>query len=451
MLRFYIALWASKFFLFIYRLTGRSRNDRPGLLALKICPDFLKRIGKPKLVVAVTGTNGKTTVASLVSNILKSDNKKVSYNDWGANMFPGHAVCLMNSVNIFNRPKKDAAVLELDELTADISLPYINPNYLIVTNIARDSIRRNAHTEHIFNHLDKGIRNASNIIAIMNADDPISSFLYDNGSSLYYSIKGTKNEPFITNIDDFNICPNCGSKPVYEYRNYRHIGKFRCEKCGLKSKDSDYSAEVDYDNHNLIINNDKYKMFSNAIFNNYNLVAIVALFKHMGYDTMKLQEYVSKLVMPSNREKEEIVNGKRIIRQVAKGQNGSSCSTVFSYITSIETKKQVILLVDEVFGDSNKVETITWVYETDYELLNNDNISRIIVVGERYLDYKLRLKLAGIDESKFYCVRKEEEALQYIDFNDNNDLYILYDVDSVSRAASLSEHIKENILKGEIK
>jgi len=35
-------------------------------------------------------------------------------------------------------------------------------------------------------------------------------------------------------------------------------------------------------------------------------------------------------------------------------------------------------------------------YETDFEYLKNENIKKIIVAGQRYLDYKLRLRLAEI-------------------------------------------------------
>ena len=60
------------------------------------------------------------------------------------------------------------------------------------------------------------------------------------------------------------------------------------------------------------------------------------------------------------------------------------------------SKKELILLLDEHYGDDPNIETITWLYETDFEYLKNENIKKIIVAGQRYLDYKLRLRLAGI-------------------------------------------------------
>ena len=76
MIRFFIALWISKVVMFIFKLTGSERNDWPGLLAYKLCPDFLKYISKPPLVIAITGTNGKTTTSALIANKFMADDSE---------------------------------------------------------------------------------------------------------------------------------------------------------------------------------------------------------------------------------------------------------------------------------------------------------------------------------------------------------------------------------------
>ena len=105
--KFFLGLWAAKFLMLIYKIRGIEKNDRPGLLAYRFCDNFIKYISKPKLVIGVTGTNGKTTVSSLITDILRLDGKTVSYNDWGANNLAGHTRCLLDAVTIFNKPRKD--------------------------------------------------------------------------------------------------------------------------------------------------------------------------------------------------------------------------------------------------------------------------------------------------------------------------------------------------------
>ena len=64
-LRFFFALWISKCVRLALRLLRRNATYFPGLVALKLSPDFMGRIGKPGKIIAVTGSNGKTTVSNL--------------------------------------------------------------------------------------------------------------------------------------------------------------------------------------------------------------------------------------------------------------------------------------------------------------------------------------------------------------------------------------------------
>ena len=83
-IRFIIALWAGKFFLWLYKHTGHTRNDKPGMASMRLCDYFLRDVAKPKLTVAVTGTNGKSTISSMIADILEMEGKTVAFNDWGA-------------------------------------------------------------------------------------------------------------------------------------------------------------------------------------------------------------------------------------------------------------------------------------------------------------------------------------------------------------------------------
>ena len=70
-LRFLLALWLAKLSVPALKITRHNGTDFPGSLALKLCPDFLRYVGKPGTIIAVTGTNGKTTVSNLLTDILE--------------------------------------------------------------------------------------------------------------------------------------------------------------------------------------------------------------------------------------------------------------------------------------------------------------------------------------------------------------------------------------------
>ena len=99
---FYIALIIAKLHLAILKLFHKEKDDKPGFLAYKLCPNFLEKLNKPDIVIGITGTNGKTTTTNLLAEALKKCDYNVIYNDWGANTSGVYSRFLIECVNIFN-------------------------------------------------------------------------------------------------------------------------------------------------------------------------------------------------------------------------------------------------------------------------------------------------------------------------------------------------------------
>lgn len=448
-IQFWIALWAGKLFLWWYKKTGHTRNDRPGMVSMRLCFDFLEYVAKPELTIAVSGTNGKTTVSSVVASLLREQGKTVSFNDWGANHHAGHARCLLDAVSIFNRPTKDAVIIEMDELISPINVPKIKPNYLIVTNLARDSMERNAHPEYIGAQLEKAAEGSPDTVVILNADDPLSYFVGQKNRHLYFGVfdQHTHSLPALAN--DFTVCPHCGAKPEYHYRNYRHIGDFECPNCGLKSPNRDFFIQS-VENNQIVMSEPegiyRYPIISGAVHNLYNLAAVIALFRDMGLSSKELSAGLKKAALPVSRESRQMVAGIELITQVAKGQNPTAVSTVFENVVKDPSEKQIILMLDEVFADPNKTETVAWIYDTDYEYLNNEHIHKIVIGGERYLDHRLRLLLAGVPAEKLVYMRDIYETANHVDFDGISKIYVLHDVNSITRGKQVRDAVKERII-----
>lgn len=443
-MRFYLALWASKFYLFIKKLMGQGRSDRAGLLAAKICPEILTKVNKPKTVILVTGTNGKTTVTHLIYNILKRDGKKIGFNDWNANMRAGHIRCLIDSVNIFNKPNKDVAILECDEMTSNLTVPEIKPDYVIVTNICRDSIRRNSYPEFIFNKINEGVTKSGSTL-ILNADDPISSFLGKSNKKIFVSIDKFNKDGVYENISpDFNVCPECNTLVNYEYKHYRHIGKFKCPNCKLESFKGDYKVTKVSEN-TFTLNGIEYPKLSDNLFNIYNESQVIVLLKQLGYDFKFIQNALANSSIPKSRENLEIEKDIKIYSQMAKGQNSSALSTVLENLSKLKNKKQIVLLLDEVYEGLDAQETITWLYDSDFELLNKLNLEKIVVTGPRYLDYIVRLKLAGVKENKIEVSPDYKEAYKLLNLDKKSDIYVLYEVERRPMSREVVESLKERI------
>lgn len=449
MLRFYFALWVSKLAAWVLKLRGRERDDRPGLLANRICPDFLAKIRKPPLVITVTGTNGKSTTTALLNNKLVAEGKKVSFNDWGANMNAGYALNLMRCVNIFNKPVYDASILEADERLLDKTMGMIRPNYILVTNICKDSLRRNGHPEFIFDIINRTFDElGDHTTAILNANDPISSQLADHSPRVYFGMSDIRAHPFENRVKDIAVCPKCGSEIKYNYRIYRHIGDFYCPDCDFRTPESKYYvSSADLKNRVMTVVEDgetwEYPLISDAVYNVYNVLSCVAVLRELGESKEEISEFLKTQQVTKIRETCKEYNGIKYYTYGAKSQNVSAASTVFEYMAKEPSDKDLVLLMDEVQDGNHPTETLTWLYETDFEFLNSPNIKKIIVGGHMYLNHQLRLLLAGVPREKIVCVEKESDIPKYVDRDGIEKVYVLFEIDFLFKALHMRDAIME--------
>lgn len=442
-MRFYIALLVSKIYIFLTNIFCKHKSDRIGLLAARICPDVLYKLSKPKLVIMVTGTNGKSTTTTIIANMLKEAGYNLEYSYWGANFLAGHIRTLLDCVNIFNKSKKDACILECDELSLIKSMPAVKPQYLLVTNICRDSIRRNAYPDYIFNRLDEGINTYKDVTLILNANDPFSSYLGQNNKRIFVGANKIYDYSAYAGFsNEFLTCPKCNSMIEYEFRHYRHIGKYKCPKCGFKNFDAKYVWEDIKDNE-IIINKEKYKSISSDVFNIYNEVMIVSLLKELGFDKDKINNLLKNVTIPKSREGFDKYKGINIYRKCGKGQNGTAPSIIFESISRNKNDKELILIMDAEIG-FNAHATMTWLYDNDFELLNDSSVKKIIITGVNTLDYKLRLLLAGISEDKIIISEDYKEAHKYLSL-DKSDIYLICDVDYGDWGIEVTENIKKRL------
>lgn len=216
-LRFLFALWMAKLSIPALKITRHNGTDFPGSLAVKLCPDFLKYIGKPAHIVAVTGTNGKTTVANMLGDVLTAEGKRVLSNRAGSNIVSGISTALLKGCDLLGRirPGYDLAVLEVDERSAPKVYPYVKPEYIAVTNLFRDSIMRNAHPGYIADILTRSFPRESKLI--LNADDLISGSVAPENQRVYFGIDRLPTDVTACEnlLNDMRICPKwCGEAAV---------------------------------------------------------------------------------------------------------------------------------------------------------------------------------------------------------------------------------------------
>ena len=445
-LRFFAALWAAKLSVPALKITGHNGTNFPGELALKICPDFLKYIGKPEKIIAVTGTNGKTTVCNMTVDILEKAGHKVLNNRLGSNINSGISTSLIVGANLFGKAKFKMAVFEVDERSSLRIYPYVKPDYVLITNLFRDSIMRNAHPEYIANFLTNAIPKSSKLI--LNADDLISCRVAPENERVYFGIHQMDSDitECINLINDMQICPKCQAKLKYEYLRYHHIGRAYCPDCDFKSPSYNYSADnIDIHNMTMTVKDKEgkteYKLLSDSIFNVYNMVAVVSLLCELGMTHENIRRYMSAVNIVESRYNSKKEGNVQVVMQMAKEKNALAVTRAFDYVSSLPGQKELFLMMNCLGDVKHWSENTCWLYDCDFEFVNRDDIVKIVATGARAKDYKLRLLFAGVPEEKIVCVADEFEATEYLDYTPGNSIYMFYGTDSLGLAQKVREKV----------
>lgn len=453
-IRFYIALWAAKSSQLLLKLLGRNASYFPGKVATKICKDFLGQITPPKTVIAVTGTNGKTTVSNLISSILAENGYSVTNNSFGSNVQAGVISALVEDATLLGKPKKDIAILEVDERSSLLIYPYLKPDYLVCNNIMRDSLKRNAHTEFISYIINKALPSSTKLI--LNADDLIAASLGSaDQKRIFFGLDAEiPIESTPQHIRDIVYCPNCGAALESEYIRYNHIGRLFCTGCDLKSPVPDYVVtNIDRDENSFTVcHADKeecYYLINNNIVNIYNFCAVIALLNEIGLDFEQISKGFSKSKIVKTRFDELTAGDLKITLLMAKGQNPIANSRCYDYVTKYPAdKKGVIVIVDDKDDNTCNSESTCWLYDSDYSGLADPSINQIVFGGPRCKDHYLRALLAGVSADKISIIENSADAASCLDTELSKNIFILHDLYRPDDAASIKNALIDRVEGG---
>lgn len=447
-IRYYLAFYLAKLSVVALKIIRRDATQFPGKLAITICPNFLQMIEKPKTIIAVTGTNGKTTVCNMIEDCLRENNYEFIDNQLGSNTNSGIASTFIKGAKLSGKQKKDMAVFEIDERSSIRIYPFMKPTYLICTNLFRDSLMRNAHTEFISSMLTNNIPKETKLI--LNGDDLIVSNLAPDNERVYFGINrlDTDTDTCQNIARDIIVCPKCDSKLKYEFVRYNHIGRAHCSKCDFSSPKIDYEVtNIDFENKKMTIRheekNEVYDIINNNIINIYNMLATITLLRELGLTDEQINPVLKKQKIVDTRYFKETVGKVEVVTQLAKGMNPIACSRAFDYVRKENGNKAVFVLLDDLHEAASGSENIAWHYDTDYEFLNDDSIKQILTAGARYLDTKVRLEMADIPMEKVVCQRDEISLVDKLELNGIDKVFILHDLYSIK----LKEEIKDRVVK----
>lgn len=444
-IRYFFALYVAKAAQFFLKLLGRNASYFPGVVATKICKDFLSYVTPPKTVIAVTGTNGKTTVSNLLTSILRKNGYTVTNNSFGSNVQVGVISALIEDTSLTGKPKKDIAVLEVDERSSLLVYPRLAPDFLICNNIMRDSLKRNAHTEFISYIINSAVPAKTKLI--LNADDIICGRLGpDCRERTYFGLEAEK--PAVSlpqHIRDIVYCPVCGEKLEYDYVRYNHIGRCKCPACGTITPVPDYAVtRIDRENNTFTVTHagteETYELINDNIVNIYNFCGVIALLHQLGLNQEQIAKGFSGSELVKTRYDSVRSGDLNITVMMAKGQNPIACARCYDYAAKIPLEnKALLLIVDDLDDNIDNSESTCWLYDCDYSALADPSISQIVFGGPRCRDHYLRAQMAGVSTDKIKIAEDHKEAAMLIDIEKSKDILVLFELYRAPNAAQVKE------------
>ena len=147
----------------------------------------------------------------------------------------GVIVALLGASSFWGRARCSYAVLEVDERGSYLILPYLRPQYLIITNLFRDSFRRNAHVEFITDFIRRAMPPETTMI--VNADDMISNSLCPQNQKVYFGIDVPAGRRGSSNVRSrYDSMSDNHQVMTHHFLRYHHMGRAYCPHCGLEAE-----------------------------------------------------------------------------------------------------------------------------------------------------------------------------------------------------------------------
>ncbi|MDR2896999.1 MAG: MurT ligase domain-containing protein [Propionibacteriaceae bacterium] len=414
------------------RLLGKSGYHLPGMYAYRLSPTVFNFIAKPKDVVFITGTNGKSTTTALVRHILQTAGHKVASNT-ESNTQPGIIAGLLRSTTIFNRSKADVMVLETSEEALPKVVATIRPQTVLLTNIQRDTYQVNLSPNYIYDKICGAL--GDDMTLWLNNEDPhILSLERRFPKTHVYSMAGNdySQAPDSSPFAVTQPCPICQQPIVFDQLNLPSIGQFHCSACDLRSHgDADVRGSAfDLDKGTITIGQRTFPMHYRAPHFAYNYLLAYAYAKSRGISDDTIERAFDSFTNIDGRLETQQLDATRIHYSRFKQETPDTLQSAIDLICLDPGPKTVLVdlhLVDNMPWGPRFAES-GYAYDANFEKLAGANVSRFICTGSVIgYDAANRLRYAGVDPELIEVLPTDDPAdfVRALRSDQPNEAYIL--------------------------
>ena len=425
-MRKFLVIIICKILRFIGKKIGQG-SSLPGQVALKLYPNVLSKIKLPEKIIAVTGSNGKTSTVEMIAHILRSNGLNVIYNAEGSNQIEGVTTFILSAATIGGKLNGDVLLIESDERYAKYTFKHFAPTHYVITNLYRDQLTRNGHPMWVYNAIKESIHDQTTLI--LNADDPlVSLFGKDRENTLWFGADklSTDSDEFTSCYNDGVYCPVCHAPMDYTTYHYNHIGHFDCAVCGYTRQNTNFTVtEADLSEGFIVIDGrHKIDLALKSLYNIYNLLAAYSVASVMGIDAEKIAECINNYTLKNGRVLTFKLGNRKGTFLVAKHENSISYDLSLKVAASDTEGSDVLIIVDAV---SRKYFTsdVSWLYDIDFHLLDTENVKNIVLAGTYANDLAARFSYTGIKDYKIKVTESIAEGVAMLNNDSADKIYVI--------------------------
>ena len=389
-MRMFLAILVCKLLRFIGKLVGKG-SSLPGEYALKICPDVLRRVKLPEHIIAVTGSNGKTSTVEMIAAILRESGQEVVYNAEGSNQIEGVTTLILCSSTFTGKMRGDVLLLESDERYARLSFKWFHPTHFVILPAV---------------HPDTTL--------VLNADDPlVSCFARGHGKVKWFGLEkcsiSTAEHQGV--YHDGARCPVCGGPMEYGCYHYEHIGHYHCPACGHSRHAPDFAVTaLDLAAGKLTIDGGTdISLAFKSIYNVYNILAAWSVCSLAGADKQVMARVINNYILKNGRMVRFTLGGHRGTLLTSKHENSVAYNTNLSYIRAAGEPCSVLIIVDAISRKYFTGET-SWLWDVDFGRLDCGTVQKVILCGKYVHDLAMRFDYTGIPAEKVVCYDTAAQA-----------------------------------------
>jgi lipid II isoglutaminyl synthase (glutamine-hydrolysing) len=396
------AVWAGKATGALSRLSGRGGGTTlPGDVARAIDPTVLRKLtgDLTEGSIVITGTNGKTTTARLLTTIFEGMGNRVVSNRAGANLIFGATAAALRSAGPDGRLRADWGVFEIDEASLPRAVEEIQPRIVIVLNLFRDQLDRYGELEKIAKTIEAALAAMPDgATAVLNADDPrVGEIgLGLERPPLWFGLEDdTVAARTLPHAADARTCPRCGASLVFTAVYLGHDGVYSCPNGDFERPSPGVAAtEITlngFDSVAMSIGETRLELPVGGLYNAYNALAAFAAGTALGIDGQYMADRMRGFRAAFGRQEKMDFRGRRLVLVLSKNPSG--------FNETLRTAVDLAGATDFILGLNDRKADgtdVSWIWDVDFEQMAG-KAQVVIPAGNRAHDLAVRLKYAGVE------------------------------------------------------